>query len=277
MPVRKILSIDDEPSMLHCLRSALERQGYTLITTNDPDEGLEMLKNDKDICLALLDVKMPKKSGFEVYSELLEYRKLPVLFVTAYPRSFNAEDNEISEMWQEGFANGTTDIVYKPFHLETLFDKVEALIGAAAELRDKETPTKKKILSIDDEPSMLYCIEKALRRKGYDLVVTDDPEEGLRILKEDDGIALALLDVKMPKKNGFEIYNELKEFKKIPVLFVTAYPRSFNAQQDEIVQMWENKFSDGATDIVYKPFHMDTLFEKVESLIGAAEPTGEDK
>ena len=64
--MRKILSIDDEPSMLHCLQSALERQGYVLVTTSDPDEGLEMLKNDPDICLALLDVKMPKKSGFEV-------------------------------------------------------------------------------------------------------------------------------------------------------------------------------------------------------------------
>ena len=273
--MRKILSIDDEPSMLHCLRAALERQGYILITTGDPEEGLEMLKNDKDICLALLDVKMPKKSGFEIYSELLQHRKLPVLFVTAYPRSFNADDQEISEMWQEGFADGTTDIVYKPFHLETLFDKVEALIGAAAELEGNEVPAKKKILSIDDEPSMLYCIEKALSRKGYELAVTNSPEEGLQMLRDDDTIALALLDVKMPTKNGFEIYNELKEFRKIPVLFVTAYPRSFNAEQDDLVRMWEDRFSDGTTDIVYKPFHMDTLFEKVESLIGAAEPTGE--
>lgn len=134
----------------------------------------------------------------------------------------------------------------------------------------------KKILSIDDDPAVLKSIENALKDQGYELYVTNDPEEGLNILKEKDDISVVLLDIRMPKKNGFEIYNELRQFRKIPVLFVTAYPRSFDPKSNEVVEMWQNEFADGTTDIIYKPFDLKTLFEKVEGLIGTADYAGDE-
>ncbi len=131
--VLKILSIDDEPAILRCLAAALGSKGYELKTTSDPDEGIKMLKEDKSICLAMLDVKMPKKSGFEIYREIMDFRKLPVLFVTAYPGSFNGKSDEVVEMWKNQFADGTTDIIYKPFELPVLYEKVEGLIGGASD------------------------------------------------------------------------------------------------------------------------------------------------
>ena len=134
--MKRILSIDDEPTMLQCLKQALESQGYELLVTSDPDDGLNTLKTDKSICLALLDVRMPGKNGFEIYRELRETRKMPVLFVTAYPKSFTRNDDEVVDMWQNEFADGTTDIIYKPFDLDTLFSKVEGLVGAANDTDD---------------------------------------------------------------------------------------------------------------------------------------------
>jgi len=129
----------------------------------------------------------------------------------------------------------------------------------------------KKILSIDDEPMILECIREALQREGYDIETTSNPEEGLRRLKEEPGIDLALLDIKMPGKSGFDIYREYRAVRKIPAIFVTAYPASFNAQLDDVVEMWQNEFADGTTDIVYKPFDLTTLFDKIEALIGGAD------
>ena len=129
----------------------------------------------------------------------------------------------------------------------------------------------RKIISIDDDPGMLRCIEKALVWKGYILLATTIPDEGIEMIRKDREIELALLDVKMPGKSGFETYTEIKRFRKLPVLFVTAYPRSFNTKSDEVYKMWKKEFSDGATDIIYKPFEVSTLFEKVEGLIGKAE------
>lgn len=128
----------------------------------------------------------------------------------------------------------------------------------------------KKIVSIDDQPAVLRCLEQALNGQGYQLVVTSNPDEGLKILKEDPDVCLALLDIRMPKKNGFDIYRELREVRKLPVLFVTAYPGSFTTHADDVVEMWENEFADGTTDIIYKPFDLAVLFEKVEALIGKA-------
>ncbi len=129
----------------------------------------------------------------------------------------------------------------------------------------------KKLYAIDDEPAVLNCLQKALQSRGYQLAVTANPAEGLEILKTDPDIVLALLDVKMPEKNGFEIYRELRSVRRLPVLFVTAYPKSFDVRSDEVIRMWKNEFADGTTDIIYKPFTVEQLFEKVEGLIGPPE------
>jgi len=134
--MKKIVSIDDEPAMLRCMANALEGKGYELIVTSNPEEGLKILQERDDVCLAMLDVKMPKISGFDIFKELRKTKKLPVLFVTAYPRWFNAESEEIAQLWQSEFADGTTDMIYKPFDLDSLFEKVEALVGEPSELSD---------------------------------------------------------------------------------------------------------------------------------------------
>jgi DNA-binding response OmpR family regulator len=131
----------------------------------------------------------------------------------------------------------------------------------------------KKIMAIDDEASVLTCLQNVLQARGYEVITSNDPEEGSKTLINDETIILALLDVKMPKKDGFEIYRELRSTRKIPVLFVTAYPKFFNADSEAIVEMWNTEFADGTTDIVYKPFHLESLYEKVESLIGPPEDT----
>jgi CheY-like chemotaxis protein len=132
----------------------------------------------------------------------------------------------------------------------------------------------KKILSVDDEPVMLRCLDRALGSRGYELIVTSDPEEGLKIFREREDIALISLDVRMPKINGFELFRKMREIRAVPVLFVTAYPRSFNPNDDDIAKMWKEEFADGTTDIIYKPFDVDTLFEKVEGLVGSARDLG---
>ncbi len=126
----------------------------------------------------------------------------------------------------------------------------------------------KRILCIDDEPAVLKSLRKALKREGYEVLVTDDPLEGLRILREEERLDLVTLDIKMPEKNGFDLYREMRSFRKLPVLFATAYPRSFNLESESVVKMWETEFSDGTTDIIYKPFDLQVLFDKVEALIG---------
>ncbi len=126
----------------------------------------------------------------------------------------------------------------------------------------------RKILSVDDDDSILRCFKKALNIKGYKVFVTNDPTQVSQILKENE-LDLVMLDVCMPETSGFEVFKELKrKYEHLPVLFVTAYPGSFNMKSQEMVDMWQSEFADGMTDILYKPFDIDVLYEKVEGLIG---------
>lgn len=129
----------------------------------------------------------------------------------------------------------------------------------------------KRILSVDDEEAMLRCFERALKAKGYSVTTASSAEKALEILTRED-FDLITLDVRMPGTNGFELYELIrKKNKPVAVLFITAYPASFSAKTEPVVTMWTEQFSDGNTDILYKPFDIDTLTEKVSGLIGPAE------
>ena len=129
---------------------------------------------------------------------------------------------------------------------------------------------KKIILSIDDDPKILQAIGSAIQQKGYDILTTTDPNEVGKILGEHD-VDLVMLDVRMPQKSGFEVFREVKKKKpKLKVLFVTAYPKSFSVRNEDMLKMWKQDFADGETDIMYKPFTLDILYEKIDGLIGPA-------
>ena len=127
------------------------------------------------------------------------------------------------------------------------------------------------ILSVDDDPRILKAFEAALQQKGYRVFITTDPTKVAEVIN-DNKIDLVMLDVHMPEKNGIEVFKELKKkYQSLPVLFVTAYPKSFSLHSQEMVRMWENEFADGETDILYKPFGVDALYQKVEGLIGSGD------
>lgn len=127
---------------------------------------------------------------------------------------------------------------------------------------------KKKILAVDDETPILEILAEVLSKGGYEMHTSSQPQEAFTILKEHQ-IDLVLLDIHMPEKSGFALYKEL-EGKKIPVLFVTGHPEAFNGESDELTSLWQNQFALGTTDVLYKPFSIDALYEKVEALIGPA-------
>ncbi len=130
----------------------------------------------------------------------------------------------------------------------------------------------KRILSVDDEMPILKCFQRVLGGRGYDVLITTDPDEGLALM-EKEHLDLIMLDISMPKMNGMDVYRLLKKNKKdmIPVLFVTAHPGAFSMESNAMVETWQKEFADGNTDILYKPFDINVLAEKVESLIGGPE------
>ena len=118
----KILIADDEPNILISLEYLMKREGYEVHLAHDGQETLDALRREKPR-IVLLDVMMPKKSGFEVCQELRaddSIRDTLVLMLTAKGR-----DTDIAK----GLAMGADAYVTKPFATRELVQKVRELLA----------------------------------------------------------------------------------------------------------------------------------------------------
>lgn len=115
----KALVIEDEPTLLNQLASALDQSGFTVETAQDGNDGAWMAK-EYPLDIAVIDLGLPGKSGLEVISELRQHGcSYPVLILTARDR------------WQdkvEGLEAGADDYLTKPFQPEELIARLRALI-----------------------------------------------------------------------------------------------------------------------------------------------------
>jgi DNA-binding response OmpR family regulator len=132
----KILVIDDEQNMRIGLKDNLEFEGYDVETANDGEQGLKkILENSYN--LIILDVMMPKKSGFDVCKEVRKAGiTTPVILLTA-------KGDEIDKV--VGLEIGADDYVTKPFSLRELLARVKAILRRGENLVMNESAREVKI------------------------------------------------------------------------------------------------------------------------------------
>ena len=115
-----------------------------------------------------------------------------------------------------------------------------------------------KILVVDDEPRMRKLVKDFLVRKGYVVLEASDGEEALDVFYTHNDISLILLDVMMPKLDGFSVLKEIRKNSKIPVIILTAK----GDEQDEL-----HGFELGVDEYISKPFSPNILVARVEALL----------
>lgn len=126
-----------------------------------------------------------------------------------------------------------------------------------------------KILVVDDESRMRKLVRDFLVRKDYEVLEAGDGEEALDAFYRDKDIALIVLDVMMPKMNGWDVCREIRETSKVPIIMLTAK----SDESDELLG-----FELGVDEYIAKPFSPKILVARVEAILrrtaagGAAEP-----
>ncbi|MFQ5755877.1 MAG: response regulator transcription factor [Acidiferrobacterales bacterium] len=121
----------------------------------------------------------------------------------------------------------------------------------------------KSILLVDDEPNIVLSLEFLMKRAGYAVRTATDGDAALEAIREDRP-DLILLDVNMPKRDGFEICQLIRSnpgWKDIPIIMLTAKGRDVER---------EKGLAMGADDYVTKPFATQEVVEKVEAILGQA-------
>lgn len=119
---KRILVADDEPNILQSVKLVLEEEGYQVLTATDGKETLRLALNET-LDLIILDIKMPKISGEEVYRLLKENEKserIPVIILTAI-------GEEIPQ--REGWELVDVDYITKPFSPYAIVERVNKILG----------------------------------------------------------------------------------------------------------------------------------------------------
>ena len=123
-----------------------------------------------------------------------------------------------------------------------------------------------KILVVDDESRMRKLVRDFLVRQNYEVIEAADGEEALDAFYADKDIALIILDVMMPKMNGWDVCKEIRSTSKIPIIMLTAK----SDESDELMG-----FELGIDEYVTKPFSPKILVARVEAILRRTNKIGE--
>ena len=127
---------------------------------------------------------------------------------------------------------------------------------------------KIRILVVDDESRMRKLVRDFLVREGYEVLEAGDGEEALDLFYREKDIALIILDVMMPKRNGFEVCREIRETSKVPIIMLTAK----GEESDEL-----NGFELGVDEYISKPFSPKILVARVGAILRRSGKTQDEE
>jgi len=126
---------------------------------------------------------------------------------------------------------------------------------------------KAKILVVDDESRMRKLVSDFLHHEGYTVVEAEDGEKAVDIFFEQGDIALIILDVMMPKMDGWQVCREIRRHSEVPIIMLTAK----SDEKDEL-----QGFELGVDEYISKPFSPKILMARVEAILRRAGATGDD-
>ena len=115
-----------------------------------------------------------------------------------------------------------------------------------------------KILVVDDESRMRKLVKDFLTKKNFQVLEAGDGEEAMDIFYEEKDIALIILDVMMPKMDGWEVCREIRKNSKVPIIMLTAR----SDERDELLG-----FDLGVDEYISKPFSPKILVARVEAIL----------
>lgn len=121
-----------------------------------------------------------------------------------------------------------------------------------------EKMEKPKILVVDDESRIRKLVRDFLVKNDYEVVEAGDGEEALDVFYREKNISLIILDIMMPKMNGYQVCKEIRECSEVPVIMLTAK----SEECDELAG-----FEVGADEYISKPFSPKILVARVEAIL----------
>jgi DNA-binding response OmpR family regulator len=230
---KRILLVDDDREIVESMRIALEASGYEIIVARDGNQGLALAERE-DPDLVILDMMMPKRSGFLVLEKLRRTRPVPLANRHAMGYQYRVSSRE---------------------EFGRLCTRGSCVMVEEKSMVDTPTKVGKRILLVDDDREIVESMRITLESAGYEIIVARDGNQGLALAEREDP-DLVILDMMMPKRSGFLVLEKLRRTRPVPlrIIMVTANEGSRHKAYAEML---------GVDDYIRKPFAMDRLLDSV--------------
>jgi signal transduction histidine kinase/DNA-binding response OmpR family regulator len=255
----RVLVVDDHPNTANTLARAVSQLGtrVEVIAATSGHDALERVL-DRAPDILITDMIMPEMNGLELVEKLQNHpggRPAHVVLITAY---------DVPGLKETARRVKVDEIIVKPVRPERICQIVTRLLEEWSHTQPPEPEETAKtarfqILVADDRPDNVTLLARYLQNEGYDYITASDGEETLTAIRAHQP-DLLLLDINMPKKDGFVVLEEIRAdpaIQHIPVIILTA------ARLDPTDV--QSGFNLGADDYVTKPFDRRELMARIRT------------
>ena len=249
-PASRLLIVNDKLHIAQLFRHQLETDEHTVLITTYGKDALPLARREKPT-LILLDVVLSDMDGLEVLRQLKQdpdTQSIPVVIT-----SIVGEE-------ERGFTLGAADYLSKPISDPQWMDSVRRVLAASGQ----EGSTSHLVLVAEDETEIRCWLSVKLAQQGFSVIEACNGEEALAAVAANLP-SLILLDLDMPKMNGWTVVRKLKENPRtagIPVIVLTAVP--LDAQRDRIQVLGA-----GVQQFFARPMPVEAMVEEIQKQLAA--------
>lgn len=204
---KRVLIVDDDPSVREILVKYLSREGFVVLEAENGKKGIELaVKESPDVII--LDVMMPGTDGWTVLEHLKSNTSLvsiPVIMLTM------VDDRT------RGYALGALHFLNKPVNWPHLYRVINETLG-------QKQSSENAVLVVDDDAESRALLRQSLEKEGWRVEEAFNGKHAIDSIR-DNTPSLILLDLMMPEMDGFEFVDEIKsqdDFVDIPIIVLTA-------------------------------------------------------
>ncbi|MBU0972089.1 MAG: response regulator [Proteobacteria bacterium] len=257
-PVRKLLVVEDDSIQRKSIKDLIGNGDVETTMVSTGVQAYEELINQRYDCM-VLDLGLEDMSGFELLEKIRHHKtcsKIPVIVYTGRDLTLD-EDKKLRKYTESIIIKG----VKSPDRLleeSALFlHRVEADLPSEKQkilkmAHDKGAVLREKtILLVDDDMRNVFALSSVLEEKNMTVLIARDGMEGVKKTKEHKEIDLVLMDIMMPRMDGYEAIREIRKTqKKLPIIALTA--KAMKGDRNKCIEA-------GANDYLAKPVDPDKL------------------
>ncbi len=257
-PVRKLLVVEDDSLQRQSIKELIGNGDVETIMVSTGVQAYEALTCDHYDCM-ILDLGLEDMSGFELLEKIRDHKtcsKIPVIVYTGRDLTLD-EDKKLRKYTESIIIKGVKSPERLLEESALFLHRVEADLPREKQkilkmVHDKGAVlSEKTVLLVDDDMRNVFALSSVLEEKNMTIIVARDGVEGVKKTKEHKEIDIILMDIMMPKMDGYEAIHEIRKTKKkLPIIALTA--KAMRGDRNKCIEA-------GANDYLAKPVDPDKL------------------